>query len=124
MTVSTVKPTTPTPIVSPVPPVPRDLVVRVGKLAGFAVYFNGDQPLYKERLDDLYFGADHEVEVEFSLPMVTLRILNRAPKLTLVREDHGYLCSLKLGQQPARGASMTEAVFRAFAEAKAEAKAA
>ena len=110
-------------------PVPRDLVVRVGRLAGFAIYFVGDRAYYKQRpgvpslVPGVPVAAGQELEVEFSLPLVTHRILLRAPKLVLLQDGTQYLCALKPAQQPARGNSLVEAVFRAFADAKANTRA-
>lgn len=104
---------------SATPLVPRDLVVRVGRLAGFAVYYDGGTPYYKERSE--VFGERGEVECEFNLPHVAFRIMSMAPRLLLERDGAGYSCSLKAAQMPQHGDTLIEAVFRAFADAKSNA---
>ena len=117
------------PRASPVKPapsetlVPRDLVVRVGRHAGMAVYYADGQPMYKDRSESVA-GSQYEVECEFILPHVAYRIMSKAPHLALVRDGAGYTCALKVDQPPQRGASVVEAVFRAFDHAKSQAKAA
>lgn len=102
--------------------VPRDLVVRVGRFAGFAIYYDEGVPKYKERCNVM--GENREAEVEFVLPNVAMRIMTRAPHLAVKRDGSSYLCALSPGQEPERGSSLIEAVFRAFAAAKSQVKAA
>lgn len=105
------------------PPIPREITCRVADLTGFGpLHFNGEQPLYHDSFIDPD-GEIHPVEVEFILHHICMSIMQRAPQLTLAHDTAGYTCALKEGQAPQQGASMVEAVFRAFAEAKAQARA-
>lgn len=115
---SPVSPATPSPIVTAVP---RDLVVRVGRLAGFAVYYEAGTPFYKEAVE--FEGKVRDIEIEFLLPHICFRIMNNAPAIRVVRSDAGYQCALKAGQPLQHGGTLVEAVFRAFEQAKREAKA-
>lgn len=112
----------PAPITVSTPELPRDLLISVAALANYGmIKFNGNQPLY----DDAYVDGDgeiHAIEVEFMPTHVCQRIIDRAPDLELAKGTDGYTCVLKAGQTPGRGATLVEAVFRAFAEAKASAR--
>lgn len=107
------------------PAVPRDLVLQVATLAGFTVaYTAAGTPMYKTGVETLPGEESgklyrHEVEAEFDLPRVAMKIMAGAPQLDLQRTAAGYICGLKQGAEPKTGASLVEAVFRAFVHAKA-----
>ena len=96
-------------------------MTQIARLTGYGdLHYNGEQPLYNDSFIDPD-GVMHPVEVEFLLPHICQHILHRAPNLALAKAGTAYTCVLKEGQSPAHGASLIEAVFRAFAEAKTQA---